>query len=146
MNRTQLTCFAILALAFGSAVFAAADAPGTASAHKLLGPQAPASASPVKSPRNSTRKLPAAVSKRLMRAQGLIVGIRAPNPARGRPEMIILAFGTRTIQLSVDRSTILRKADGTKASLAALKKGDKVRLSYRLSGKRERAVSITILS
>jgi len=143
MKRQFLLCLAIAALGLGAA---AADVP--APAHKILAPSFPSAAQATANagPKSSAKKRHSTSSKKLLNARGVILAIKAANPAKGRPERLILAFGKRTIEVSMDAATTLKNAMGVAEAPSALKKGERIELSYRKIGKRELAVLISILS
>ena len=93
---------------------------------------------------SKAKAVPSAPSGVLI-ADGVIFKIQAPNAKKKLPELISVRVGKKLIEIAVDTSTIVKSAKGRVLALAKLKKGEKVRVDYRIVGAENTATLVTIL-
>ena len=162
MNRKQLVRAAIIALSLG-AMTGTAAAQDTAAryrsplAQKILGPQAPAAPSAA-----TTVSVPRKVAKRKKVAAPVRADATAPAPA-GTPSRdsvsyakgsivglrsgtLVLAVGQKIVDIALGPGTVVKTAKGRMIELSSLRKGERVKVTYRSKGARAGAASISIVS
>ena len=146
MNSKQLFRAAIVALSLG-AIAAALPAPAAAqgagtpapAARSILSPKAPADAAEpeavVKKATPATRVKRAPLASPALYARGSVVGMRAGT--------LVLAVGKKIVDIALGPGTVVKSAHGKVVPLSSLRKGEKVKVTYRARG--ARAASIDIL-
>jgi hypothetical protein len=113
-----------------------------ASAQAATASTKPAAAKPnAKKAKKSKAAVKAA--RAVIHAEGTIQRIAAKKSGG---TSIVLSRGKRSLVLSLGKATEVKNAEGKIATLADLKKGEKIRVEYSVVGKQDRARAIRILS
>jgi hypothetical protein len=141
MKRTVLVGIAIAIFTIGA--FSETPPPV---AQTILAPGPSSKSSAVKTRISPKRKSFPISSGLVLYAKGVISRIHAIDGVKKLPERIVLAVGKNGIEIAVDTATVVKNAKGKLVALAALKKGERIRVAYKALGKLEHAKSITILS